>query len=91
MEKELLQKPTDLFNYINTLLTIFNGMCPLRVNNKVVSDTENLCEEFGKYFQSVYQLNIISRNNLNTNEDCTTDNIGIPVITEGETLRLCIT
>ena len=47
-----------------------------------MSDAENLC-----LYDIVSQENITSRNNLITNEDCTTHNVGIPVITEGVTLR----
>ena len=67
-----------IYFYSPSFLKGFNGKCTLKVHNKVVSDAENVCEEFIKYFQSAYQPNIISRNDLNTNEDFITDNIGIP-------------
>ena len=66
---------------VMSFLKYFSGVCPLKDNNKGVSDGENFCEAFSKYFQTEYQPNIISKNNLNTNEDCINDNISIPVLT----------
>ena len=87
MEEELLANLTDFFKYGKDFLYNFNSVYPIKVNNKVLSDAKSLTEEFGKYFQSVYQPNIIPINYLNTNKYCTNDNILIPVITKGETLR----
>lgn len=53
IEDEVLAKPLNIFKYVKSLNSS-NSVQPTTLGSIVVMDTEDFCEEFVKYFQSVY-------------------------------------
>ncbi|XP_075210267.1 uncharacterized protein LOC142317596 [Lycorma delicatula] len=48
-------KSENLFRYMKSALNDSGRVCPLKGDNQTIVDGSELCEEFGKYFQSVYK------------------------------------
>lgn len=54
-ESELKTKPTNVFKYVKSFLNDSRGVRSIKINDAIITDAKDLSNEFGKYFQSVYQ------------------------------------
>lgn len=84
-EDDLRGKPANLFKYVKSFLKDAGGVRPIKINNRVVTDASELSDQFGGYFESVYQP---SNWNGTLDEDVgeSVDVTDIPIITEADVL-----